>query len=205
MNFYRILACLMVGMSLTMLGACGSSHWQRSLLKGPETAPAGAATEAVRVREVQWDRVQATLQEMRQIEAANEVHPDEWSPEAKQLHKSRLIQGLQISEPATAVFVLGKSEFKTTDSGIETEEAGGELRRVARSLGADTVVWSRRLVGKADRVVQEPVTTYSSGTWWWREGDRRRPESFNEQQTTWVPVRVQADETAYIAFFLRTR
>lgn len=188
------------------LGACESSRWQQSLTKGPDAAAALTPTAPVRVREVQWDRVQSTLHELREAEAASAVHHEEWSQEAKLAHKSKLVQGLQISEPAAGVRVLGKSEFRTTDSSITIGGAQViELEQLARSLGADTVMWSSRYVGKADRVVQEPVTTYSSGSWWWRDGDRRRPDSFNEQQTSWVPVRVQADETAYIAFFFRTR
>lgn len=208
MNICRIWCLACFGSMVLLLGACESSRWQQSLKPGPDAAPGLAPADPIRIREVQWDRVQSTLEELRAAEAASSVHPQEWSPEAKLAHKAKLIQGLQISEPPAGVRVLGKSEFRTTDSAFAVDQGGGggtQLEQLARSLGADTVMWSSRLIGKADRVVQEPVTTYSSGSRWWRDGDRNRPESFNEQQTTWIPVRVQADETAYIAFFLRTR
>lgn len=187
-----------------LLGLCGceTSKWRQNLVVGPDTNTSLAAEAGVRVREVPWERVDATLKQLHADLAASDRHFDEWPTQQKQAHKAKLLQGLQISEPAESVRVLGQSEFKSTDN---TASDPVELVKLARELGADTVVRSSKYVGKADKIVQEPVTTYSTGTVWWRDGDHRRPDSFSEQQTTWVPVRIQADETAYIAFFLRTK
>lgn len=187
---------------LTLIAGCETSRWRQGLVAGPDRGVALSPEVGVRVREVPWERVDAMLRQLHSDLAASDRHFDEWTPEQKLAHKAKLLQGLQISEPADTVSVLGQSEFKSTDTSVA---GSNELMKLARELGADTVVRSSVYVGKADRIVQEPVTTYSSGTAWWRDGDRRRPDSFSEQQTTWVPVRVQADETAYIAFFLRTR
>lgn len=198
----RLIALVSVAASCLLLGGCGTSAWQTGLSSGPETAAPNAAEAEVRFREVPWERIDATLSELRADVAADAVHPSEWPEDRKLAHKARLLQGLQISEAATTVRVLGKSQFSTTDKlNVPSEE----MRKLANELGADTVVWSSKYVGKADRVVQEPVTLFSDGTYWSRGADGLRSRSVSETQTGWVPVRVQVDETAYIGFFLRCR
>lgn len=189
---------LISGLLLALGAGCHTSPWESGLARGPDTAAPRAEGTAVRVREVPWERVEATLAALRADVAASDVHPDEWPVERRAEHKVRLLNGLQISESAETVKVLGKSEFRAVDRVVIPND---ELDRLARSLGADTVVWSSRALGKADRVVQEPVTWYNDGTSAWGRADRG---AFGEMRTGWVPVRVQVDETGYVGFFLRS-
>jgi hypothetical protein len=178
---------------------CQTSPWEEGLGRGPETAPALPEGTPVRVREVPWERVEATLASLRADVAASSIHPDEWPPAKREEHKVRLLNGLQISESPETVKVVGKAEFRAADRVIIPSE---ELTHLALKLGADTVVWSSRPLGKADRVVQEPVTWFNDGTTSWDGQDRG---AFGEMRTGWVPVRVQVDEVGSVAFFLRSR
>lgn len=198
----RISGLLLSGLLIGLSAGCESSAWQRNLSRGPEAAASLPESSDVRIRQVPWERVEETLRSIRAEVAASDLHPDEWPEERKQAQKATLLRGLQISEPAERVRVVGSSEFRTTSNPGDDES----LRRVARSLGADTVVWSSRWLGKADKVVQEPVSGWTTGTVWARDADGTlRPRSQNEHTTTWVPVVVRADESGYMAFFLRTR
>ena len=97
--------------------------------------------------------------------------------------------------------MVAHSQFKTTDN---LGDPQATLPEVARKMGANMVVYSTRVLGKADKIVQEPVNSNKFGTVWYRDrDDRYRNDSYNEQQTTWVPVRVSADEVGAMAFFLR--
>lgn len=188
---------------LGALGGCQGSRWERGLATGPDAAAPLAEGAPVRFREAPWERVEATMDELRRAEAATAVHPSEWSAEQKAEHKAKLLAGLQISEPAPQVRVVGRSEFRTTDA-INVPSA--ELESLARGLGADTVVWTRKLMGKADRVVSEPATSFTDGTMWSRDAEGRlRSRSYSETRTDWIPVRVRVDETAYLGFFLATK
>lgn len=190
-----VLATL-VGITAAFTGGCQASKWEANLSAGPETAEMRQPETFVRFREVPWERVDGTLASMQSIVAGSATHPDEWTAAQKLDHKAKLLGGLQISEPVDTVRILGKSEFRTTDKIVAPSD---EMKRLANELGADTVVWSAKLLGKADRVVQEPITVFNDGTYW-RDGRSR-----TETQTGWVPVRIQVDETAYIAFFLRCK
>lgn len=198
-------------LAATALGGCTASPWNATYVGRRDP---GAALEAERgaarpvvVRSVPWERIEQTLRELDAEIAATDVHPDEWPEARKEAAKARLLRGLQVSDPAELIEVLGKSEFRTTDRvHPETPKGEAELVAFARLVGADLVVWSGRYLGKADRVVKEPVTTYSSGTdWGWTRDDARRPLAFSESSTTWVPVRVQMDELGYVAYFLRRK
>jgi hypothetical protein len=188
--------------SLASLGGCQSSLWEQGLSAGPEAATPREEAAEVRFREVPWERVDATIAELRGFVAASPTHMDEWTPAQRADHKARLLLGLQISEPADSVRLVGKSEFRTTE---RINVPSVEMQALANRLGADTVVWSSRLLGKADRVVQEPVTLYEDGTWWDRRSGVRDSNSFSQTRTGWVPVRIQVDEYGYIGFYLRTR
>jgi hypothetical protein len=197
---FRTFVCVlaMVG----AMGGCRTSMWEQGLSTGPESAMPRIEGSEVRFREVPWERVDATIAELRGVVAASSTHMDEWTATQKAEHKALLLRGLQISEPAERVRVLGQSEFRTTDRiNVPSEE----MQTVANRLGADTVVWSSCLLGKADRVVQEPVTLFEDGTWWDRRDGVRDSSSFSQTRTGWVPVRVQVDEYRYIGFFLNTR
>lgn len=201
-----LLAAFIVIAALT---GCGSSPWSSTYVgtRDPEAARAAESGQArsVVVRSVPWERVNQTLDELQREVAASDVHPDEWSPEKKAEAKAKLLRGLQVAESPERVEILGKSEFRTTDAiHPETEKGEAELVAFARSIGAQRVIWSGRYLGKVDRTVKEPVTTYSTGADWNVDHHgRNRPTSFSESTTTWVPIRVQMDELGYIAYFLR--
>ncbi|MDX2148844.1 MAG: hypothetical protein SFZ23_15120 [Planctomycetota bacterium] len=208
------LAAAVVG--LLALASCARvSPWEAALERGVDPAEPGVKyamlspqeaarnTSPVRVRSVPWERTDATMRALEAKIAASDIHPAEWSPERREDLKRELLRGLQVSEDPARVTILGRSVFRTTDVDASSEE---ELVALARRLDADTVVWSSRSLGSVDRIVQEPVTSYTSGTNWNRRyGDtRRRSESFSESTTTWIPVRVSMQEVGFIAYFLRT-
>ncbi|HYF14995.1 MAG TPA: hypothetical protein VD971_07990 [Phycisphaerales bacterium] len=182
--------------------ACSSPGvWERSVRTGPERAAPLASTTDVTVREVPWDRVQTALLDLEREIAASDIHPDEWPDPKRDAAKARLLRGLQISQDPRAVAILGTAQFRTTESLTATDD---ELRRIARRLGANMVVHSERVLGKADRIVDRPASANTHGTGWWREGDgSRSPDSYHESRTTWIPIRISVDETGAVAYFLR--
>ena len=199
--------CSLLGLSfaaavMLMLGACAApSAWQRSLRTGPDLMPRAAANAAVTVRRVPWERVQKTLGAIEAKLAASDRHPDEWNQAERESLEQMLLTGIQVSQPAERVLVLGDAQFRTTD---DLSGAEGELSRMARNLGADMVVWSTRVLGKADKISQEPVTTHTNATGWYRDSNNdRKYDSYNATSTTWVPIRLSVDETGAVAFFLR--
>lgn len=205
---HRAVSGLLLATAVVVLSGCSASPWSETYIgqRDPEAARLAQEGRAhpVNVRSIPWERLQTTLDELRQEVVTSDIHPDEWSVEKKDAAKARLLKGLQVSDAPERILVLGHSEFRTTDTiRPETEQGQADLLAFARQVGADMVVWSGRSYGKVDRVVQEPVTTFSTGTDWSRHDGRNRPSSFSETSTTWVPVRVQLDELGYIAYFLR--
>lgn len=205
------MAACVLAMATIPLGCAPSTVWEQGYVGNSPVRGADAASEKnVLIRNVPWDRVQEARRQIEADAASSDLHPDEWSPEKKADVKARLLRGLQISAEPSRVEILGRSEFKTTDTvRPETPEGEAELRSLARRLGADTVVWSGRTLGKADKIVERPVTTTGDV---WRGGGgrsfdaqsgRSRDWGFNESSTSWVPVRIQADESGFVAFFLR--
>ncbi len=194
--FVLLAMCLLA----TGLGGCGvSSVWDRSLQVGPDT---GAAYNGkVTMRTVPWERVEATLGELHQEIATSDIHPDDWSDQKKAAAKAKLVRGLQVSQDPARVLFLGNSRFRTTD---DLTKAQADLGRIAKNLNADMVVWSSRVLGKTDVIVDRPVTSSTWGTGWFRDTDgERRPDTFTAHTTSWVPVRVTLDETGAVAYFLR--
>lgn len=194
-----------VGLVLSMAGCATESVWEQNLDRangGSSVALAPLAkTAPVTVRDVAWDRLQTTLGEIDQARSSSDVHVSEWTPEQRDAEKVKLLRGLQISQSPQSVTVVAHSQFRTTDGVGDPRET---LPEVARKLGANLVVYSTRVLGKSDKIVQEPVSSNRSGTVWYRDSnDRYRSDNYNEQQTTWVPMRVSADEVGAIAFFLR--
>ncbi len=195
---YKFLASAFV---VGVLTSCGSSHWQSTYDGVIADRDEILAPNDVVVRDVPWERLEVVLGELRAEIAASDLHPDEWAPSKKAVAKAKLLTGLQVSEPPDDVEVLGRSEFRTTDS---IRPGDGQLAEFAASIGANRVIWSNRHLGKADRIEHEPVSTTSWGTGWFRTpDDRRRIGHYQEQSTTWVPLRVKAEEYGWLAFFLR--
>jgi hypothetical protein len=188
--------------SLVLLAGCAApSAWEKNLQRTEVAMVALDKAAPVTVRDVSWERLQSALTEIEQARAGSDVHVSEWTSEQKAAEKARLLRGLQVSQSPAGVTVLGHSQFRTTDA---LGEPNVVLPPVARQLGANMVVYSTRVLGKADKIVQEPVSSNRFGTVWYRDrSDRYRSDSYNEQETTWVPVRVSADEVGAMAFFLR--
>lgn len=204
------------GAALLLAGGCAANPWAQSFVGiAPGAAEAAAGRNAdsppnndtsppVRVRQIPWSRMTSTVESIEQLAAGTDRHPDEWTPEERRAALATLLRGLQVTESADRVRVIGHSKFSTTDR-LRPDQPEGEkdLTQFARTIDADTVVWSTAVIGLADRIVQEPVNTYTFGT---RDtfGDRRS-RSYTETSTTWVPVRVQAEQSGFVAYFLRTR
>jgi hypothetical protein len=186
-----LLACV-------VLGGCSGSRWEQEFTPTAAVEPL-PGNVPVRVREVDWDRLQSGLDSMRQEAAASDVPESEWTQDKRDAAKARLLRTLQVSADPMSVEVVGRSEFRTTDS--LRPDRDGQLAELAKKVGATEVVWSRRHLGKADTIIEEPVNSYSTVNEW--GGRRGRDRSYSESTTTWVPVVVAADEFAYVAYFLR--
>ena len=181
--------CLTLGL---VVGGCagGPSVWEQNLSSGPDAAPAIASQTQVSVRNIPWEQMEQTV--------VNQLAAAQRNAEAK----SQLLRGLAVPGNPAAVRVVGKSEFKTTDK-MSTDSV--EFHNLARKLGADTVVWSSKVMGKVDKVVQQPVTTMSSPSVSGRPFEANsRSGSLADNRTTYVPVTVKADEVAFVVYYLRT-
>jgi uncharacterized protein YceK len=189
---FRIIVLALV---LPLLGGCSVSVWERSFVATGEVAQV-ASNAPVRVREVDWGRLQAGLERLQRAAAESDVPESEWPRERREEAKAELLRVLQVTGDPAAVEVVGRSDFRTTSE--LRPERDEDLVRLARKVGATEVVWSRRLLGKGETIIREPVTTYSTD-WGW--GRRRRGGL--DSSTAWVPVVVAADEYAYVAYFLR--
>ncbi len=205
MRHIIILASCLTLIAAAALGGCaaGPSAWELNLTTGPDTATPLAAESPVRVRNITWERMEQTLSTEQVGATATDTHPEEWTPERRAEAKTQLLRGLQLSEPPASVRIVGRSEFRTTDK-MSTDSV--TFHNLARKLGADTVIWTSKVVGKADKVVQEPVTTIGSGSGSGRSfevGGGGRSGSFADNRTTYVPVVIKADEIAFSVYFLR--
>jgi len=145
---------------------------------------------------VPFERIQATLTSLTEQAARSDVHPDDWPREKRDAAHAELLRGLQVSENPATIRVLGRSEFTTTDR-IRPDD--GTLEKFARKIGASTVVWSSAYRGQADIIVDHPVTEWRTSTWVGRGG---HAVPFSETYTVWVPIRMTADQYAFVAFFL---
>lgn len=182
------------------LGGC-SSLWQDHYTG----APIGRfeAVENTRVREVPWQRIDDALYEIDINRASSDIHFDDWSDEQKLEEQATLLRGLQISEDPRDVIVLGRSSFHTTDRVSVRDDS---LHDFASSLGADYAIWSSEFVGKTDKVIDKPV--YEHGYQWnsYRSSSgkyRHRYEPWH--RTVYVPVVVQADEFAWMVYYIRLK
>lgn len=187
--------------ALAALGGCSSSPWENSY-NGSMLTNASLSKSRVVVRDVPWDRFESTQTSLETMRSSSKVHKDEWPAERQAEYKKQLLEGLQVSEDPASVEVLGSSMFKST-SPVRPND--GELAEFAAKIGATRVIWSSRGIGKRSIVVREPVWSYTNGSDYFREDvdGRRRASTYTESTTTWVPVVIEADETAWVAYFLR--
>lgn len=161
-----------------------------------------AREHPVLVREAPWERVEAALRELEQEEAGSSVHISEWTPAQREAATAKLLSALQLSDPPESVVLLGMSSFRTTDN-VRPED--GSLARMARQVGADYAIWTSRYAGQGTRVVERPITVHNHG--WTRYYDRHdhvwRDGFYSDVDTAWVPVVIDAERYAFVAFFIR--
>ncbi len=190
---------------LAALTGCDRSLWQsefQPVIPGGTrlaAAPIPAATP-ITIREVPWERVQSTLTEISAELSASDTHYQDLPQDRKDVLKAKLVKGLQVSGDAASFDVLGRSEFRTTDT-LRAED--GSLEKFAREIGATNVAWSRSYLGKADRVEQSPSTEFVDRDYYSPDGRRR--STGLEPVTVWRPIVVRADEYAWVAFYLHQR
>ncbi len=166
----------------------------------PET-PAVASPQGapVAVRRVPWERVQRALNARHEAEVASDVPVESWTADQHARLRDALLRELQAPPGAQ---VLGQARVQTT---LYAAPPADQLQAQARRVGADTVVWTGRLLGKADRVDREFVfiDSYSHDPYY--DAHRTRAGSaFPQRSVASVPVVRSADEHELWAFFLRT-
>lgn len=162
--------------------------------------------DAIVVRKVPIERVNAAMKDLDEQAAASNVPREQWSAEQKAAAKTRLLRALQVTEDPSRVEVIGVSRFRSTTL-IRPDGPDREaLAKFAQSLGATRALWTNEYLGKTDTIVEKPVTSFGTRSGYWGDGrawrDDRWPDYWGNS-TTWVPVRVEADEYLYVAFFLR--
>lgn len=200
---------LSVCAAAAVAGCSGPSAWEQAFVpdRGAQVVAQMTQGAPVRIRGVPWERMQATLAEAQREAAASNTHPDDWTPAQKLAAKDKLLKGLQFGADPDRVEIIGRSEFRTTETIIPDGADRRGLEEFARKVGATDVVWASRILGKTEKVVDRPVTSYGHGSFWgsYRDHDQWWSDGYSDTRTTWVPVRVPADETGFVAFFLSTR
>ncbi|MCC5823956.1 MAG: hypothetical protein LAT64_11100 [Phycisphaerales bacterium] len=191
----RPLMLLLLAM-LAALPACRTT-WQDHY----RGAPAGSytPTDAVVIREVPWSRLDETLHAIEERRADSDIHWEEWTREQHLEEQAELLRGLQISEHPDDIIVIGRSVFRST-SHLSPED--GSLERFARSIGADYAVWSAHYVGTRRVARDRPVQQHGVGFGY---GSRRGRHTGVWTRTVYVPVSVDADEYAWVVYYLRRR
>lgn len=186
------------------LSGC-TSVWRSSFVPLAATPEFAAPSPSVEIREVEWDRLQATLRNIRDRHIASSTPLREWPTSERTQMKASLLSALEVTHDPGSVEVLGRSDFRSSHEYQPASADRADLEAFARSIGATDVVWSHRRLGKAHTAVKEPMEAWSIGadvTWDRRRG-RWRSFPSSEHSTTFVPVRIDADEFACIVYYLR--
>lgn len=185
-----------------MVGGCAST-WERNYESRAGVPAAETRPARVVVREVPWNRLEKAHTELAAMLESSDVHWDEWPESKKREADAKLIKALQISDDPDTVEIVGRSSFKTTD---KVRPDDGSLEKFAAEVGADYAIWTDKYVGKADKVVQEPVreSGFRPTRYYDRSRGRYRERHEFNDWTTYVPVVVRADETAWVVYYLRT-
>lgn len=190
------LRCVLISLVVPLALASGcTSVWEENFRPNalvPTTAP---PTTHVDLREVPWQRIDATLSALNQEFVASPISPVDWPPERKEAAQAQLLSGLQVQWRQPQPQILGSSRFRSTQPLRADDPA---LAAFGRRIGATLIVWSATYLGKADRVQSEPVTSFT----WFNGGDPWYTGG-SAQSTSWVPVVVQADEYAWLVYFVR--
>lgn len=193
------LALLMTLLALAPLGGCATA-WKQHYQGDPPGAV--EPSESVTLREVPWARVDQMLRDVESARAASDTHPDEWPAERLAAEKAALLEGLQISEPPDDIEILGRSVFRST---TPLRPGDGSLASFARSIGADYAVWSSNYLGTKEIVQQEAVRSTGIGVYGSYSRGPRHGYYQPWGRTTFVPVVIEADEHAWVVYYLRKR
>jgi hypothetical protein len=194
---------LLILLCSCFLTGCGASAWERSFQPLAAERPALATLDEasrVTVREVPWERLMDFRSQLAAEIRSSDVPPEEWTAERQLAAKSQLLRALQVTQSPDRVTVVGSSEFKST---AKLSSSDAELATFARSIGANTVVCSSIFTRTRQTVQQESYNEYRWGSVDRGRDGRRR--YYNETSTTFVPVVVDADEFAWVAYFLSIR
>ncbi len=185
------------------LTAC-STTWQdhyRGVAAGVH--PPTPASEPVTIREVPWARLDATLRSIEARRAASDIHRDEWTQQERDDERTELLRGLQISEDPDTIIVLGRSVFRSTN---HLRPDDGSLERFARSIGADFAIWSANHLGTRRVTRQQQVHEHGFHGRRYTDSQGRRRTAYEPwDRTVFVPVSVDADEYAWVVYYLRRR
>lgn len=183
---------------------CGPSVWERSFSYEPgnstathtETRPA-----RIVVREAPWGRVGPALEAERERIIESDTHPDDWSESKARVSEEAILRELQLPIDTAQAKLIGRSQFRTTEQPNPESE---ELRTFAGDIGADYVVWSRRVLGKVDTVEHEPVRSsrWRTDRVWNDNRKRYEYERTWGPDTVWVPVVVARDEVRWVVFYI---
>jgi len=196
----RALTTALLTLWALVLGAC-NNIWRDNFVGAPiDYYP---PTRTVDLREVPWSRVNSTLEEIERRRAESDEHWEDWSEERLMDEQRRLLKGLQIPEDPEDIIVLGRSVFRSVG---EVSPLDPELRGFATELGADYAVWSWNFIGKAQTIVREPVTTSGVRSGYYRDSSGHRRHRYTPwSETIYVPVVVEANEYAWVVYYLRRR
>lgn len=219
MNISRVLVPLLHATVLVVIGlrlggcASGPTAWEQSYVPEPAATrlPASPKEAPVNIRSVPMERVDAVMAELDREAAASDVPREQWSPETRAASNARLLRALQYTGDPASAEVLGLSRFRSTTLLRPQTSDSASLMNFARSIGADQAIWSTKYLGKAQTIVEKPVTTFNAPSYWgygrrWNDDAcwSHRDYWNGGSTTTWVPIKVEADEYLYVVFFLKT-
>jgi hypothetical protein len=156
----------------------------------------------VQVRTIEYERFRQYAERERELRIVSPTAPQDQPTDQRLAARQRLLDALQIPEPADQIIVLGWSEFADLE---RHDPASRQLANFARRTGADYVVVTQEYQGPVSTIVREPVTTYARGYTTVSPGRRGRPRTltYSDTSTTWVPVQVTADSYYHQTFYLR--
>jgi len=190
---------LIIAVAALCVAGC-TGVWERGYRPGPGAGKIERKVDPV-VREVPWERLETFDQRLYERSAKSDVGMDDWDSATRAEVHADLIRALQLPGDAAGYTIVGESLFTTTQ---RVDPNDGELAALARKVGADYAIWSRAYLGKTDRVVYRPTSTFGTVNRI-RAGRDGRYRSVIESYTgtSWTPVVVRADEHAWRAFFVR--
>jgi hypothetical protein len=211
-SIVRLALCALGLAAACSAGGCASSPsaWEQGFVGEPgvsiqpEAARAAGGPTPVNIRSVPIERVDAVMLELDAEAAASDIPKEQWPADKNSAAKARLLKALQVTQAPDSVEVRGVSRFRSTTLLRPDSTNSESLAAFARSINANTALWSMKYLGKADKIVEKPVTNFGSRGYWGR-GRHWDDDCWSDHwgsSTTWVPVRVQADEYLYVVFYL---